>query len=73
MSDDIVTIPAHRTLEDRRALCATDGVTLDGDPAVVIGCNRKFATVANLSTGAQFEYTWRTVACTIAEHGAFTS
>jgi hypothetical protein len=64
------TLP-HRTLAERRELCGTEDVTLDGVPAMIMGAANKFAQVATLHIGGPaVEYAWPTVARIVASGGA---
>lgn len=57
----------------RRALCERP-VTLNGEPAVISGALRRFATVTSLVTGLSAEWSWAAVQRVIAEErGAFQS
>ena len=65
---------AHKTRAERRELCWTEGVTLDGEPAMVMGAANRFAQVATLrGCGPAVEFAWPTVARIIADGGAFRS
>ena len=61
-------------LDARRELADTKGITLDGEPAVIVGHRNPFAKVATLrSDGPVAEFAWPTVARIIAKGGAFKS
>jgi hypothetical protein len=59
---------------DKRVLCATKNVTLDGRPARIIGIRSPHATVAALPDGPAYSYSWQTVQRVVSLHaGAFKS
>jgi len=63
---------ATLSLEAKRELCWTDGVTLDGEPAMIMGARNAFAQVATLRIDGGFvEFAWPTVAQIVAEGGTF--
>lgn len=68
-------MPTHGGLEDaqRQRLCETK-VTLDGEPARIIGWSHPFATVSRSDgRGGRVEYAWLTVARVVEAGGAFQS
>jgi hypothetical protein len=55
-------------------LVHTQGVTLDGEKAVIIGVKEDFATVAILPNGYGFQWSWEAVKRIVEEKdGKFTS
>lgn len=58
-------------LAERRALCATEGVTLNGERARIIGARDTFAWVVQLKTGLQAEYSWESVKRVLSKNKAF--
>jgi hypothetical protein len=62
------------TLQAKRELCWTEDVTLDGQPAMIMGARNAFATVATLHIGGPaVEFAWPTVARIVADGAAFRS
>lgn len=59
--------------EQRVMLCTRSDITLDGDPARIIGTRKEFATVINRTTGLGAEWSWEAVARVCARDGAFKS
>ena len=64
---------AERVICERLTLCQTTGVTLDGEPASIVGYANDFATVAQRHTGLRVEFAWATVARVVANGAAFKS
>lgn len=53
----------------RRGLCLTEGVTLNGMPATIIGWADNVATVAVTDSDLSSKFTWDHVADIVANHG----
>lgn len=69
-----MTARERDALDERRELADTRGLTLDGEPAVIVGARNPFAKVATLrSDGPVVEFAWPTVARIVAAGGAFRS
>lgn len=61
-------------LGTRHQLCEAEGVTLNGEPAVIIGARNSFAQVATVrSDGPVAEFAWITVRRIVACGGEFFS
>jgi hypothetical protein len=65
----------YLTLEERRSLCETTGVTLDGLPATICNArNYEFGTVAQTPSGLALQWEWETIERIVEEQdGAFRS
>ncbi len=59
------------TLEQRRELCGAT-ITLDGQPAQIVGARLDFATVRDRN-GRAFEWAWEIAARLVGRGGAFKS
>ena len=69
-----MTAAERGDLDARRELADTPDITLNGEPAVIVGHRKPFAKVATLrSDGPVVEFAWATVARIIARDGAFRS
>ncbi|UBV20397.1 MULTISPECIES: hypothetical protein [Mycolicibacterium] len=59
---------------ERRALCETAAVTLDGAPARISGSSLPFAKVSRKDgRGGEVEFAWDTVALIVTNGGKFQS
>jgi hypothetical protein len=59
---------------ERLALVDTQGITLDGEPAKIMGAMEDFATVAIFPNGYGFQWSWEAVKRIVEEKdGKFTS
>lgn len=66
--------PEQFPLGERRELADTNGLTIDGSPAIVIGVRLDYPSVLNLETAAATEFAWPTIARVIEQsEGAFSS
>jgi hypothetical protein len=63
----------REVLEKRSGFCHTNGITLDGKPAVISGYRNSFAKVTQLSTGLSAEWSWEAVERIVAKGGKFKS
>ena len=66
------------TLEEKRELVKRSqsiGITLDGEPAKLVGIKNKFPTVATIrENGPSFEWSWKAIREVINnKNGRFTS
>lgn len=61
------------SLEERRALVQTKGITLNGNPAKVTGSEMAFAVIRDKTTGLYAEWSWEAVRRIVAKGGAFKS
>ena len=60
--------------DKRRAYYSGRPVTLDGEPAKIVGFLNDFATVATVDAGgSSFEWSWRAVARVVSRGGRFSS
>lgn len=61
--------------DERRRLVQTEGVTLDGRPAKIVGVQLDFAQVCTRGTAdpVYVEFAWPTVARVVAAGGEFRS
>jgi hypothetical protein len=57
----------------RQALCATSGVTLNGQPARITGAGLEYARVTEIRSGLSAEWPWHAVARVVARGGRFES
>jgi len=58
-------------LNARRELCATEGVTLDGQRAKITGAQLEFAHVTTLDGRLSAEFAWSTVERIVKRDAAF--
>lgn len=54
-------------LATRRKLVQLEGVTLNGQPAVIMGARNDYATVAQLPDGAKADWAWETVLAVVTK------
>lgn len=68
------TRPQHVHEVDKRTLCDTEGVTLNGSRAKICGCKKDFATVIATGGGESYEWAWPAVQHVVDNRGgAFRS
>lgn len=61
---------AHQQLAERYRLAAAE-VTLDGEPAQIVGVHHRFAMVRTLDGAKEAGWAWSTAARIVARDGAF--
>jgi hypothetical protein len=61
------------THEQKVGFCARSDITLDGQPARIIGARQDFGKVILRATGLGAEWSWETIASVCADDGAFRS
>lgn len=61
------------THEVKVLLCTRSDLTLNGEPARIIGPRDEFATVMQRRSGLRAQWTWEAVARICARDGAFQS
>lgn len=59
--------------EERKRLVRTEGVTLDGRPAIIRGWHNEFGTVCHFPQGESHEWAWATIRDVVSRDGKFKS